>query len=180
MDEIFSRPDLSRRDDYVDFLSAQAAALVPAELSLERAGAGSLLSGWEERKRSRLLRADLFSLGAAMPAPLVTPTFTSTAEVWGGLYVLEGSRLGAALLRRSVAPAFPSAFLGAAPPAARWRKLLQSLDESLIRPGDVARATAAARRVFNLFEQAGLRFVRRAERDPGRGKLSRLDGRRSS
>jgi heme oxygenase len=164
VDEIFSRPDLSRRDDYVDFLSAQAAALVPAELSLERAGAGSLLSGWEECKRSRLVRADLFSLGAAMPAPLVTPTFTSEAEVWGGLYVLEGSRLGAALLRRSVAPTFSTAFLDAAPTAERWRNLLHSLDERLIRPRDIGRATAAARRVFHLFEQAGLCFVRWGER----------------
>lgn len=163
VDAIFSRSDLSRRQDYVDFLSAQAAALVPAELSLERVGAGRLLSGWEDRKRSRLLRADLFSLGAAMPEPLATPIFSSTAEVWGGLYVIEGSRLGAALLRRSVAPAFPAAFLSSTPPEGRWPQLLRRLDECLIRPAEVALAMAAARRVFTLFEQAGLRFVQRGQ-----------------
>lgn len=160
VDGIFSRPDLSCREDYVDFLSAQAAALVPAELALERAGAGSLLSGWEKRKRSRLLCADLSSLGAEMPAPIGTLNFSTTAEIWGGIYVLEGSRLGAAFLSRSVAPAFPAAFLNSAPPAAHWRKLLRVLDERLVRPADIALATAAARRVFVLFEQAGSQFIR--------------------
>ncbi|HYI38903.1 MAG TPA: biliverdin-producing heme oxygenase [Allosphingosinicella sp.] len=164
VDEIFSRSDLSRRGDYIAFLLAQAAALVPTEQALERAGAGSLLPGWEGRRRSGLLRADLFSLGAALPPPIATPIFSTMAEVWGGIYVLEGSRLGAALLKRSVAPALPTAFLGFAFPRAQWRELLQALDERLIRPAEIALATAASRCVFRLFEQAGLHFIRPGKR----------------
>lgn len=164
VDEIFSRPDLSRRCDYVEFLLAHAAAIVPTEQSLERAGAGSLLSNWNGRTRSGLLRADLLSLGVAVPAPIAAPTFSTLAEVWGGIYVLEGSRLGAALLRRSVAPAFPAAFLGFAFPKTQWRKLLQALDECLVRPAEISLAAAAARRVFMLFEQAGSHFIRPGKR----------------
>lgn len=159
VDEIFSRADLSRRDDYAAFLMAQAAALFPTEQALERAGADGLVPGWHERKRSELLRADLLALGETVPLPIATPTFSSAAEAWGGIYVLEGSRLGAALLRRAVAPHFAAAFLGAAAPATGWRRLLRSIDERLTVPADVALATAAARRVFILFEQAGAHFI---------------------
>lgn len=164
VDEIFSRSDLSRRGDYIAFLSAQAAALIPTEHALERAGAAGLLPGWASRKRSWLLRADLLSLGAALPLPIDMPTFSTSAEVWGAIYVLEGSRLGAAFLRRSVAPAFPAAFLGFAFPKAQWRELLQALDQCLVRTAEISLATAAAQGVFRLFEQAGLRFIRSDKR----------------
>lgn len=159
VDEIYSRSDLSCRRDYVDFLTAQAAALFPTEQELERAGADSLLPGWQDSRRSGRLCADLEALGAEVPAPLIAPTFSTAAEIWGGIYVLEGSRLGGALLRRSVAPDFPVGFLGAAHPRGAWRSFLLKLNAYLVRRTEIALATAAAQRVFLLFEQAGLRFI---------------------
>lgn len=161
VDEIYSHADLSRGEDYALFLTAQAAALIPAEEALEQAGAGRLLEDWPSRKRAGLLRADLLEMKVRVPAPIAAPVFATEAELWGGLYVLEGSRLGGALLRRSIAPDFPSSFLGAASPEAGWRKLIQKLAENLSGPADAAVATTAAGRIFSLFEEAGSRFLPR-------------------
>lgn len=159
VDDIYSRADLSRCDDYARFLKAQAAAFIPTEEALEEAGAGALLEDWPARRRARFLRADLLAVGAAVPIPIAAPVFSTAAEAWGGLYVIEGSRLGGALLRRSVSPDFPSAFLSAAAPEGGWRKLIQKLGENLTEPAEVALATVAAGRTFFLFEQAGLLFL---------------------
>lgn len=77
--------------------------------------------------------------------------------------MLEGSRLGGALLSRSVAPGLPAGFLIAAAEPGAWRKLLQELNEGLTESADITAATAAAVEVFGLFEQSGRHFLGRAQ-----------------
>jgi heme oxygenase len=77
----------------------------------------------------------------------------------GAAYVLEGSRLGGAYLKRSLALHAPCRFLGAAQEAGAWRKLLAKLDESLYEPVRVESACESARQVFNRFEIAGRRYL---------------------
>jgi len=45
------------------------------------------------------------------------------------LYVLEGSRLGAAVLLRRLAPDFPNAFLSALHHAGEWQGLLTKIEQ---------------------------------------------------
>lgn len=166
VDALFSRWDLSRVEDYRKFLSAQAAAFVPAEEALDQAGAEQLFPGWLKHRRSGLLQQDLVACGVPVQAPAVTPVFATSAAIWGGIYVLEGSRLGGALLSRSVASGLPATFLRAEPQPAGWRNLLQLLDDRLVEAEDIALATTAAQQFFLLFEQAGRKFARPDEQLP--------------
>lgn len=153
VDAVFSAADLSSRDGYARFLVAQAAAHLSVEAALTRADAGRHVGDWPERQRGDLLRRDLAELGVAAPEPVDHAVPGSAAAVIGGVYVLEGSRLGGTMLERAVAPGLPRAFLSAADPA-RWRTLLQVIDEALQTPEDMAEATDAARAVFATFERS--------------------------
>jgi heme oxygenase len=161
VDALFSTLDLSTEADYRLFLSAQATAFLPAEEALDQAGVAALVPDWPERRRAHLLRADLAGLFAPLPSPEPVPALTGTPEVLGTLYVLEGSRLGGAMLRRSVAPDLPQSFLSASKPRAGWRRLLETLDQSLNNAAAIDAAVAAARRIFHCFEAGGRRVLER-------------------
>jgi heme oxygenase len=154
VDALFSGFDLSRTADYRHFMAAQAAAFLPAEAALDDAGAGRLFRGWSEARRAHLPAADLAELGIAHNPLDAPPTFASPAAVAGAAYVLEGSRLGGALLARRLAPGLPRRFLSAGLPAGGWRTFLARL-EQLVRT-DVERreAVASAEGMFNLFANA--------------------------
>jgi heme oxygenase len=159
VDRLFSKLDLSSNADYRRFLTAQAAAHLPIEAALEAAGITALLADWPERRRSASLLADLEQLGIEAPAPLPPPPLTGEPAMLGAAYVLEGSRLGGAFLKRSLAPEAPRRFLAAAQQAGAWRKLLAKLDESLYEPARVEGACKAARQVFGRFENAGQLYL---------------------
>ena len=103
VDRAFLRFDLSRRDGVAAFLGVHARVLPPLEAALEVAGAEALLPDWADRRRSVALAQDLESLGEPWPEPMPAPVFAGDAEILGGLYVLEGSRLGGAVLARRIA-----------------------------------------------------------------------------
>lgn len=94
-------------------------------------------------------------MGERTPSPIARPKFELPEEVWGGIYVLEGSRLGGAVLCRSVSPGFPTSFLTGASAAGNWRDLLVRLEASLVEPDAIAKAIDGALKVFSLFEKAG-------------------------
>lgn len=155
VDGIFSRADLSCRQGYRRFLQAQAASFIPVEQALDEACADKLLPSWALGARSELLRRDLFEMGESTPSPIARPRFELPEEVWGGIYVLEGSRLGGAVLCRSVSPEFPTSFLGGGSAAGNWRDLLARLEASLVEPAAIAKAIDGALKVFSLFAKAG-------------------------
>lgn len=157
VDAIFARTDFTDRAAYGRFLQAQAAAHIAAEDALDAAGASAVLPDWPTRRRAALLRADLAALGLDAPATCESLDLAQDAAILGGVYVLEGSRLGGTLLKRSVPAEFPATFLGAADPPA-WRSLLATLDARLRTAEDVRIAIDAAARVFLLFEASGRRF----------------------
>jgi heme oxygenase len=159
VDALFSRLDLARQGDYRLFLLAQAAAFLPVEAALEEAGAQGVVPDWAERRRGHLLARDLDALGAALPAPEPAPALAGAAEILGAAYVLEGSRLGGAMLRRGVAADAPQAFLAAPQAKGSWRKLLELLDDRLYETAAIETAAGAARRTFSCFEAGGLRFL---------------------
>lgn len=162
VDGLFSQVDLASAAGYRAFLSAQARAHLPVEAALDAAGAERVFADWPQRRRAALLRADLEDLGGTItPGP--APLLTDAAEIAGAAYVIEGSRLGGALLRRSVGDGLPTRFLSAPAEPGGWRALLLRLDEVLADDADLDRATDAARRVFALFAAAGRTMTERAD-----------------
>ncbi|MNS69809.1 hypothetical protein D3C72_1031370 [compost metagenome] len=148
-----SRYDLASRADYGAFLQAQAGAFLGVEVALDEADAEVHLPDWPERRRTTALRSDLGLMGLALPEPAPVTPFRGEAEVLGAMYVLEGSRLGAAVLIRSVPDELPKSFLSSGNPAA-WRALASVLDERLSSPDRFDRAASAACSVFAVFENA--------------------------
>jgi len=159
VDAAFSRADLTARDGYGRFLQAQAGAYLPVEAALTRAGAATLVADWAARLRASRLVADLDALGLAVPDEDAGITFADDAAVLGGVYVLEGSRLGGAMLARGVPADFPKRFL-APDQSGNWRRLLDILEQEVISPGERSSAIESASRVFMLFESSAQRYLR--------------------
>lgn len=155
VDRIYARFDLTTVAGYRCFLTAIAAAHLPVEAALDRWNAHVILPDWAGRRRAQALRSDLIELGAEIPVGLHAPEFSSVPALLGGLYVVEGSRLGGAMLRRSLPPGSPAHFLGAAAEPGSWRTLLDKIDGSLQAPDDVEIASAAASAVFSVFAASG-------------------------
>jgi len=107
LDAAASGIDLRHPADYAAMLLDHAHALVPLEFRLERSGVETILPDWNLRCRREALKADLSGLGQAMP-PMTPATHEDTmpaftrSEAFGVLYVLEGARLGGAVLARLV------------------------------------------------------------------------------
>lgn len=158
VDELFSHFDAASLGGYRALLAAQAGAFLPIEEALDTAGAARLLADWKLRRRGGQLAADLIDLGVPCPAPISPPSFASDPEMLGGLYVLEGSRLGGSLLSSRTSPGAPVRFLTAQAGKGAWRRLLALLDDRLAQPLALDAAVEAARATFHCFERSA-RFV---------------------
>lgn len=155
LDSTIGALDLSQRSRYERFLRGTAAALVPIELALEESGVEAVLPDWQRRRRRQALQDDLSLLGTAFTQlPPVRPLDRS--GLFGSLYVLEGSRLGARILRQHVAQSEDpdvrkaSAYLSHGD-ADFWPSFLRLL--KTCRDVDSERAAAAATMVFAMFEE---------------------------
>ena len=158
LDSLFSAFHLSHRDDYVRFLAANAAALLPIERALERAGVRQLVTDWDERRRSNIILADLDRLGGSAKQ-LAWNAGLTRARMLGTLYVLEGSRLGARflvqLVMRSHDPVVrdATAYLRHGEGRRLWPSFLALLEHEA-RDHDVTELTAGATGAFALFAEA--------------------------
>ena len=158
VDAVFSAADLADRVSYGQFLCAQAAAHLPVEHALDAGRMEEVVPDWPVRRRAHLICEDLVACGLDMPALEPEPVFAGVAAMLGATYVLEGSRLGGTLLRRSVPVSFPTAFLSDGSPTA-WRDLILLLDARLVTATELETAIAAACDTFALFERSGRRFL---------------------
>lgn len=150
LDARFSTFDLADPAGYGAFLLAQAGAFFPMEDALQAAGVSRVIDDWPARRRSEPLRADLDALGLSDPESVAVPSLRSEADILGALYVLEGSRLGGAMLVRTVPDGLPRSFLTPGNPAA-WRAFVTVLDQRLSSPADLDAAAATASAVFEAF-----------------------------
>jgi heme oxygenase len=155
LDGLFARFDLADARAYGAFLQAHAAAVLPIEEWLDRAGAGVVVADWPARRRTALIAADLASLGLVSRAGHAFAAPETPAAVAGVLYVIEGSRLGGRYLARRLGTGLPHGFLdpGAGQPS--WPALLAAIDRVLADPATHPPAIAAANEVFARFEAAG-------------------------
>jgi len=158
VDAAFSVYDLSSPDGYRGFLMRQAAAHLPVERALDAAGVAEAVADWPARRRGAQLCADLAELGAGDVDEAGFAGFATPAEALGGLYVLEGSRLGGAMLVKQVGEGLPRRFLGEGS-SAGWRALLAVLEAKLTSPQAIDEAVKGARAVFGCFEAAAGRRV---------------------
>lgn len=151
VDAAFGALDLADAADHARFLLAHARALTPVERHLSTRPD---LPPW--RSRSASLRADLAALGLAPPPPLPFAPPPHAAAGWGMLYVLEGSRLGNAVLLRAVPPGMPNSFMQARHEPGEWRRLLAAIDARGVAEGPAWReaAIAGARTCFALYARA--------------------------
>jgi heme oxygenase len=146
VDAAFGHHDLATRAGYTAFLTAHARVLPAIEARLRPA---ELIPGWQGRAGA--LARDLATLGTALPAPAPLALPPGEAARWGALYVLEGSRLGGAVLAKSVPPDLPRAFLAATHAPGQWRALLARLDTLDL---DRDETLAGARAAFTAFVNA--------------------------
>ena len=114
------------------------------------------------RRRLPLIEADLADLAdpdrrsnRAAVTPMQPLLHADVATALGWLYVVEGSNLGAALLRKEAARLGLSDSCGArhlAPaaegPAAHWRRFRDGLDSTVLTAAEDARAIAGANAAF--------------------------------
>jgi heme oxygenase len=160
--------DLREQRQYCRFLEAQAKALLPLEATLAESGVRRLFPDWEQRFRSRVLVEDITLLGGDVQ-PFTTLDRLGDDAIVGTMYVLEGSRLGAAYLLKIVQessdPAVreTTAYLGHGAGTRLWPNFLRTLEHYAATLPDAAAMVDAARSAFALFETAMTRFVPTAE-----------------
>lgn len=156
LDAQLSAFDLTGVSGYRRFLHASAGALLPLEAALADAGVDRIFPDWPERSRSAAIATDLDRLGATAAGIVSVPPLTRSG-VFGAMYVLEGSRLGAKFLLKTVADA-ADPHIGAATLYLRhgtgkrlWQNFLSKLESEVC---DEVEVIAAARIAFAAFEQA--------------------------
>ena len=150
LDRLLSKLDLGRTEEYLQFLLIQARVVPALEAALDLGGIARLVEDWSDHRRTNFLKEDLAALGAVMPKPLAIPPFSGEAELLGASYVLEGSRLGAKVLVRSVAPGMPGRFLDS-PTGTPWPALVAALDGFLYSAQRLEAAKNAATDCFEAF-----------------------------
>ncbi|MGE0094089.1 MAG: biliverdin-producing heme oxygenase [Alphaproteobacteria bacterium] len=89
-------------DGYAEFLRMSAQGVLTLERGLEAAGIAATLPDWALRARAASLLTDMTALGVAVPPMLDVRLPREEAYLYGVLYVLEMSRLGAKRLARRV------------------------------------------------------------------------------
>ncbi len=160
LDRIVASFQLTDVTHYRRFLQASAATLIAIEQLLETAGVAQLVPDWAERSRREPILADLQSLNSQVQPLALRRTAPTPAEVFGILYVLEGSRLGAQVLLEQVlastdeAVRNASAYLrhGQGQPSL-WRSFLQQL-ETHVAADDQTQTVSGAVYAFTMFIRA--------------------------
>jgi heme oxygenase len=138
---------------YARFLAGQGAVVIPLEKRLEISGIEKILPDWGQRARRYDLKADLREI--AQPCDfLEVPLFRLPAELLGAAYVLEGSRLGAALLLRSLNMSTATRFLRHGQGKGLWPRFLHELETNDDARQNLEETKSTAIEVFRLFIQA--------------------------
>jgi heme oxygenase len=136
--------DLSKAEDYRMFLNIHFAALITVQADWR------LQDSEDFERMLRCVRADLKALGCKVPPTSRTRPSASPATGLGIAYVIRGSRLGAAVLRRGVVGELPTAYLDFVP-ALSWAQFLTELESLTDDPRGTHEAVCAARGIFNTF-----------------------------
>lgn len=155
LDAAFGSLDLSARDHYVRFLSGHAIGMAPLFESFRRFVEDDL--GLECPDYPAMLREDLAALGVdAHDLPSVAPPAELSPTASG--YVIAGSRLGLAAIRRNGywgrEHHLPSAYMEDERGLAVWKQAAALLKQTIPDASQAARESAAAVAAFDTFRSA--------------------------
>lgn len=159
VDTHFGAFDLTSLYGYRGFLEASAAALLPLENALTDSGVERLFPDWALRARSAAILDDLERTGGARWL-LRTPAPLNFGGILGTMYVLEGSRLGAKVLLKTVSRshgtlvAGATAYLSHGEGQSLWQTFLTTFERHAKVLDDTDSAIKAAQHAFHLFERA--------------------------
>jgi heme oxygenase (biliverdin-IX-beta and delta-forming) len=137
--------DLAKARDYELFLSIHAESLQAL------AGFWRDEDGTDFQAMLGLLRSDLATLGSPTSARCIHACIPASRGAGLGVaYVIRGSRLGAAFLRRGVPASMPTSYLDFAP-TLPWNDFLGQLEILAGDPTATQAAMLAARNTFAVF-----------------------------
>lgn len=151
--------DLTGLSGYREFLEINTAALLPLEDALERNDVTTVFPDWPARSRRVAMLSDLAAVGG-VARPLPPLGALGPAAVIGTMYVLEGSRLGARYLLKTVMQSADptirnaTAYLAHGEGQRLWQSFLVRLEAFDLTQGDEERAVEAARAAFAFFARA--------------------------
>lgn len=160
LDKEFAALDLARREHYRAFLTASAAALLPLETLIEAAGIKKLLGDWPVRSRRHALLNDLAGVAAPVVSLRLPHYEFETASLFGIVYVLEGSRIGARVLLRCVLASNDPIvkenvrYLQHGVSEQLWQSFLMRLESVPDVSHNIRRSVEGALFAFSAFEQA--------------------------
>ena len=159
LDARFGAYHLTHIDGYRRFLQASAAALLPLETALERSGVADLFADWPQRSRRAAIADDLARIGgAAHSLPAIAAL--NRNEILGTMYVLEGSRLGANYLLRTIVDcgeplmAAATKYLKHGSGQPLWRTFLAKLENEPVVSNDEAEIISGAHNAFAVFARS--------------------------
>lgn len=146
VDRQASDVDLGTLEGQRAFLEMMVRGLSAVEPALDRSGVERVFPQWRSRRRLDAARDEL-GVGHVIESGKALE-FTSEAEIWGALYVLEGSRLGSRFLTRQ-APG--SRFLAMSARDRSWPDFLAALGAADQRLGDPQGMIRGAEKAFAAF-----------------------------
>jgi heme oxygenase len=158
--------DLGIPSQYRSFLEMNAAALLPLESALVDAGVGRHFPDWRLRERSAAIWHDLARVGGEVQTLALPDDLTrhlTDDGIFGTMYVLEGSRLGAKVLLKRIAESDGAIVKGALAYLRHgegqnlWQGYLTVLEAYARQGGNISEAIEAAKRTFSFFMEAAAR-----------------------
>jgi heme oxygenase len=159
LDLALSWLDLGKPRYYASFLRGQAEALFPIETALARNGVELILPDWPKRVRSAALEQDLIAMDVSCD-PLPEPHFDNPAQMFGTVYVLEATRMGARVMLSRLAQYPESCSIGATRYLRHgfgqrlWPTFLGVLETHSIARADPRSVVQGAEVAFGMFESA--------------------------
>ncbi|MFT3989044.1 biliverdin-producing heme oxygenase [Aestuariivirga sp.] len=145
-------------EEYQAYLKSAAAFRIPIERRITAAPWPAGLGAWRPRLIETALLADLADLGLAIEAEIANAAQVEGLGLFGTLYVLEGSALGAQVLYQRAQALGLSETYGARHLAVlgnnveNWRGFLEHLEQA--EPFDLAAALEASSHTFALAQTA--------------------------
>ena len=160
---IMAKDPFANVDNYVQFLSLQYYFLKDVAALYEHSELSKHIDDLVSRRRLGLLKQDFADLERALPRSSLAPLIdnnTDLATALGWLYVVEGSKVGAAMLGKQVQARlhytgeFAARYL-AGPGAGRgsaWRHLVQLIDNIELTQAQEQALIDGARQAFSRFQ----------------------------
>ncbi|WMO15725.1 biliverdin-producing heme oxygenase [Pseudoalteromonas piscicida] len=161
---IMAKDPFASIERYLQFLTLQYLFLNDVAALYEHRELSMHIDDLKSRRRLGLLEQDFADLRHTLPVPSLSPfitTSTDFATALGALYVVEGSKVGAAMLGRQVQERLPvtgeyGARYLAGPGAGRgsaWRHLIQFIDMVELTSTQEDALIIGARQAFMRFQQ---------------------------